>query len=296
MSQNWGIWVTVLVICNILGMVWLLKATAKQPKDELEKETTGHEWDGISELNTPMPRWWLWLFYSTIVLALVYLALYPGLGLFKGYLGWTQENQYEESLAQYKAKSEEYFKKYAEIPHDELAQDPQAMKTGRNIFLNNCAACHGSDARGAKGFPNLTDDDWLYGGEEADLVTTLTNGRSGVMPALGAAFTPEELESVVQFILSQTDRQTASEEVVAAGKAKFDVMCIACHGPDAKGNKFLGAPNLTDNIWLYGGEAADIKETLLKGRNGLMPEHKSKFSPAQIHLMAAYVKSLGQQN
>lgn len=295
MKPEWSNWIVILTVLNILGMYWLLKATAKQPKEELEKENTGHEWDGIVELNNPLPRWWLYLFYFTIVFAFGYLFMFPGLGDAKGYLGWTQEGRYEENLEAYKAKADEYYAQYAEMPHEELMQDTQAMKTGRSIFLNNCAACHGSDAGGAKGFPNLTDDDWLYGGEEENIVATLENGRQGMMPALGAGMTDEELESVVQFILSHTGRETASKEVVAAGKAKYDVMCVACHGADAKGSHFIGAPNLTDNIWLYGGEEADIRETLLNGRNGKMPAHKEILSPAQIHLMAAYVKSLGQQ-
>lgn len=292
MSQEWGIYVAVISLLNIIGMIWLLKVTAKQPKEEMEQETTGHEWDGITELNTPLPRWWLWLFYLTIVFALGYLAVFPGLGNMKGYFGWSQENQYAQERSAYDEKYAAFYDQYLEQSHEELAVNTKAMGTAKNMFLQYCAGCHGSDGGGAIGFPNLTDQDWLYGPDEASIKLTLVNGRNGMMPGFGAAFTEEDRNGLVAYVLNLSTKTKDDPALIAKGEAKFQMMCAACHGAEAQGNQFMGAPNLADTIWLYGGRPEDLHETLINGRAGVMPAHGDILSPAKIHLLAAYVKSL----
>jgi cytochrome c oxidase cbb3-type subunit 3 len=292
MSSFFSWWIIILTLGNIAGAYWLIRWTMKRrPGESAEGTTTGHSWDGLEEYNNPLPRWWLWLFYITLVFGVIYLILYPGLGSFAGTFGWTQDKQYDEEVAKADAKYGPLFAKYAELGIPETAAQPEALQMGKRIFLNYCAQCHGSDARGAPGFPNLADGDWLYGGSPEAIQTTILNGRSGVMPALGPALGKEGLDEVVEYVLSLSGR---SEDNAKAekGKARFQTLCVACHGPDGKGNQALGAPNLTDETWLYGGSRGAIAKTIAQGRNGVMPAQKDFLGKDKAHLAAAYVWSL----
>lgn len=319
MSSFWSAWITILTIACIVLCTVLLTWNLKNHVGVEEGKTTGHEFDGIEEINNPLPKWWTIMFYATIVWSVFYFAAYPGLGNFKGFLGWTSSNQGVKSLAESKAAIEaqktagtpsqldrEYMKadetfakefaKYTSRPIEELAYDTQALKVGQRLFLQNCAQCHGSDARGQRGFPNLTDNDWLYGGTVDKIKETLMYGRKAAMPAWGEALGEQGVKEMTAYVLSLSGRKVNDKDA-AAGKAKFG-MCAACHGADAKGslahNLPFGAPNLTDNTWLYGGSAGTIEQTLLKGRNGQMPAFKDTLGEDKIHVIAAYVYRLSR--
>jgi cytochrome c oxidase cbb3-type subunit 3 len=295
LNSFWNWFVIIITIASILGCWWLLIWTKGVGDDKKEGEAadTGHVWDdNIHELNTPLPRWWLWLFNLTIVFALVYLAFYPGLGNFAGKFGWTQENQYEQELAAAQARQDEVFSKFREMSPDALVANQEAREIGGRLFGNNCAMCHGSDGRGARGFPNLADDDWLYGGSFEAVMTTLENGRNGVMTPLGAVLGETGVNEAVAYV-QQLSGQTADPEMAAAGEKHFQTVCMACHGMDGKGNQMLGAPNLTDDIWLYGGSPADIRYTIINGRNGMMPAF-DQLSVDKRRLLSAYVLGLSQ--
>ncbi len=295
----WGIYVTVLTIASIAGCGLLLWSQAKVkitvPKDGKVVETTGHTWDeGLEELNNPMPRWWMWKFYITIVFGLVYLALYPGLGTFAGKLGWTSIGEYQQELAVADAEVGPMFEKYKATDLKAVAADPKAQAMGERLFLTYCAQCHGSDARGNKGYPNLTDGDWLYGGEPDVIKATLLKGRHGQMPPMGAAVGGEkEVENVAHYVLSLSN-STHDPIKAAFGKEKFGA-CAACHGADGKGNQAVGAPNLTDKTWLYGGSVATIMETIRNGRNNQMPAFDEFLGEGKVHVLAAYVWSLSNK-
>lgn len=294
MSTFWSIWISAIVLGTIFGCWWLLWATRKSQTTDTETErTTGHSFDGIEEYDNPLPKWWFYLFVGTCVFSLGYLVLYPGLGNFKGILGWTQHNQWEKEVQVAEAKYGEIYAQYGSTPIVELAQNEDAMKMGQRLFANNCAVCHGSAARGAVGFPNLTDDDWLYGGDPDTIVQTLTHGRQGAMPAKGMMpnMDSEQVDQVVNYVLSFSDR-ARDPEAAKAGEQVFMQACAACHGQDAKGMQAMGAPNLTDNTWLYGSTYDRIEETVLYGRQNQMPAQKGRLSEDQIHILGAYVYSL----
>ena len=292
MSSGWSIFVVVLTIANILGCFWLLRWTAK-PRHAGEKigggSDTGHTWDGdLREYNNPLPKWWLWLFYITIVFALVYLAVFPGLGNFAGLKGWSQASQYEQERAAVEARAAQLLAPFATMTVPELASNAQAMATANNLFQNNCAQCHGSDGGGARGFPNLTDGDWQWGGDPDTIVQTIAAGRMGVMPPWGEVLGEEGVEQVVAYV-QQLSGQQADATRAAAGETHFQTVCSACHGMDGKGNPLLGAPNLTDGTWLYGSDAASIREAVLKGRNNQMPAFEERLGEQRVRLLAAYV-------
>jgi cytochrome c oxidase cbb3-type subunit 3 len=295
MSDFWSGWIIILTLGNIFFCYWLIRWTAKpRPGESAVGETTGHQWDGLEEYNNPMPRWWLWMFYITIVFGLAYLTLYPGLGKFGGMLGWTEVTQYEAEVDKADAEFAPIFKQYASTPVTELANNPEAVSVGRRLFLNYCAVCHGSSAKGAPGFPNLSDKDWLYGGTPEAIKTSILNGRGGNMPPMGAAVGGEEgIDQVAAYVMSLSGREVDPAKA-EAGKAKF-VACAACHGMDGTGNQMLGAPNLTDNTWLYGGSPKAIQETIRNGRRGMMPAHKDFLGEDKSHLLATYVYSLSNQ-
>jgi cytochrome c oxidase cbb3-type subunit 3 len=289
----WNWWVIIISVGSILACWWLLHWTkGVSDRSEDEAGSTGHVWDDdITELNTPLPRWWLHLFNITIVFALVYLAMFPGLGNFKGFLGWTEIGQYEAEMAKATAAQESVFSRFRDMDGPALIADPEAREIGGRLFANNCAMCHGSDGRGAKGFPNLADDDWLYGNAFDTVMTSINNGRIGAMPPMGAALGEDGVTEVVAYV-QQLSGQTADPELAAAGQARFQMICMACHGMDGTGNQALGAPNLTDDIWLYGGNPADIKATINNGRNGNMPAHGNLLNEDRRRLLAAYVIGL----
>ena len=295
----WGPYVTVLTIVSIIGCGLLLWSQSKVkivvPKGG-KAETTGHSWDeGLEELNNPMPRWWMWMFYLTIVFGFAYLALYPGLGTFAGKLGWTSTGEYQKELAAADAEVGPMFAKYQATDLKAVAADPKAQAMGERLFLTYCAQCHGSDARGNKGYPNLTDGDWLYGGEPDVVKTTIMKGRHGQMPPMGAAVGGEkEIENVAHYVLSLSN-STHDPIKAAFGKEKFGA-CAACHGADGKGNPAVGAPNLTDKTWLYGGSVATIMETIRNGRNNQMPAFEEFLGEGKVHLLAAYVWSLSNKS
>jgi cytochrome c oxidase cbb3-type subunit 3 len=293
MSNGWSWWVIVLVTVNIAGCVWLLVAnrTAKLEEDEKD-DSTGHSFDGIEELNNPLPAWWTWLFVGTIVFAIGYLILYPGMGNFPGTLGWTSTGEYQQEIDAAQAKYGPIFAAYMEKPIPELIDDTRAIEIGSRLFANNCAQCHGSDARGGPGFPNLTDDDWLYGNSPELVVTTITGGRNGTMPPFGPVIGSEEgIARVAQYVLSLSGREHDAE-MAAAGAQTFMTICFACHGPDGKGNQMIGSPNLTDDIWLHGGRVSDIENRARNGIMSKMPAHGDILGDEKIHLVAAYVLSL----
>ena len=292
-SGFWSSYITIIALVSVIACGVFLKAMSTRKLAAGEKPgTTGHTWDeDLAEYNNPMPAWWMWLFYITIVFALGYLAYYPGLGSYKGAGGWSSQGQYDKEQADAEATYGPIFNKFLKEDLKAVAANPEAHQMGERLFLTYCSQCHGSDARGAKGFPNLTDNDWLYGGEPETIKTTITNGRNGVMPPMGAAIGGEQgVKEVANFVLSLSG-SPHDAQLAAAGKDKF-VVCAACHGPEGKGNPALGAPNLTDKTWLYGGSLATIMETITKGRNGQMPAQKDNLSEAKIHLLAAYVYSL----
>ncbi len=287
---NW--WVVVITLVNIFACYWLIKWTMKsRPDESAAGESTGHQWDGLEELNNPLPKWWLWLFYFTIIFSLVYLVIFPGLGNFKGYLGWTSHNQYDAEVVDSDAKYGPIFAKFAATPIPELAKDPKAVKAGERLFSSYCSQCHGSDAKGTKGFPNLTDNDWLYGGEPETIKTSILGGRNGVMPAFGPALGEKGVEDVAAYVQSLSGRNVDAASA-AAGKEKFQVMCVACHQADAKGSHLVGAPNLTDTTWLHGGTASTIKKTITGGRMSTMPAHKTFLGEDKVHLLAGFIYSL----
>ncbi|MDX1456107.1 MAG: cytochrome-c oxidase, cbb3-type subunit III [Marinobacter sp.] len=294
MSTFWSIWISAIVLGTIFGCWWLLWATRKgQTTDTETDRTTGHSFDGIEEYDNPLPKWWFYLFIATCVFSLGYLALYPGLGNFKGLLGWTQYNQWEQEVQVAEAKYGEIYAQYGDTPIVELAQDEDAMKMGQRLFANNCAVCHGSAGRGSVGFPNLTDEDWLYGGEPDTILHTITQGRQGAMPAKGMmpSMNADQVDQVVNYVLSLSDR-AEDAEAAKAGEQIFAQACAACHGQDAKGTQAMGAPNLTDGTWLYGSTYDQIKETVMYGRQNQMPAQAGRLSEDQIHILAAYVYSL----
>jgi len=299
-SGFWGIAILLISVVSVLGCAVLLKAQSVVRRTEGQVETTGHVWDeDLSEYNNPLPRWWAWLFYLTVIFGLAYLALYPGTGLYGGLFGWTQTEAYEQEKAAAEAVYAPLYDRYLKMDLPAVAADPQARSMGLRVFLNNCAQCHGSDAGGAKGFPSLRDDDWLYGGEPNQIKASITEGRDGVMPALGPALGEPGVKNVVQYVRALSG-QKHDAAAAAAGKEVFATFCAACHGADGKGMTAVGAPNLTDNIWLYGGSEQTITETLMQGRGGnslvpgqtRMPAHKELLSEGKIHLVAAYVWSL----
>lgn len=293
LNSFWNWWVIIISVGSILACWWLLhwtKGVSDRSGDEAG--STGHVWDeDIRELNTPLPRWWLYLFNITIVFAFLYLAIFPGLGNFSGFLGWTQVGQYDAEMASATAAQESVFLRFRDMDGPALMADQEAREIGGRLFANNCAMCHASDGRGAKGFPNLADDDWLYGNSFDTVMASITNGRMGAMPPMGAALGEDGVREVVAHV-QQLSGQTADPEMAAAGQARFQMICMACHGMDGTGNQALGAPNLTDEIWLYGGNPADIEATVLNGRNGNMPAHGNIINEDRRRLLAAYVIGL----
>jgi cytochrome c oxidase cbb3-type subunit 3 len=290
----WNIYIIILTVLGVAGCAILLytQSSARLEPGQKTDGTTGHIWDeDLSELNTPMPRWWMWLFYITIVFGVAYLALYPGLGNFAGKLGWKSSGQYREELAKAEADYGPQFNRYLQQDLKAVAADPKAHAMGERLFLTYCAQCHGSDARGNKGFPNLTDKDWLYGGTPETIKQTILHGRNGVMPSMAAALgSDQEVENVAHYVMSLSG-STADPIKAVFGKAKFGA-CMACHQADAHGNQAIGAPNLTDKVWLYGGSAETIMETIRKGRNNTMPAFDDFLGEGKVHVLAAYVWSL----
>ncbi len=295
-SSFWPMFITVIALGGILGCALLLWLSSKiKVASSRDDNTSGHVWDeNIREMNNPLPRWWVWMFILTIVFSLFYLVAYPGLGSYAGKLGWTEVNQYEKEVATANKALEPLYARFVAMKAEDLASDKEARAIGERLFMNNCAQCHGSDAKGSRGFPNLTDNDWLYGGSPEKILETITGGRIGMMPPMAAAIgTEEDVKNVANYVLSLSG---GSHDAARAGlgKDKFTV-CAACHGADGKGNQDIGAPNLSDKIWLHGaGEAAIIKR-VNEGKTNQMPAWEEKFTPAQLQVLAAYVWGLSNK-
>jgi cytochrome c oxidase cbb3-type subunit III len=291
-NNFWSIFVAAATVISIVACLLLLWFSGKAKAMTAHDNTTGHVWDGdLREMNNPLPRWWVGLFVLTLLFAGAYLALYPGLGDFAGKAGWTSRGQLEAEIQKGNAEVAPLYAKFAALPVEEVAKDPQAHAIGERLFMNNCAQCHGSDAHGGKSFPNLTDTDWLHGGTPEKIAETLTQGRVGQMPPMAAAVgTGDDVKNVAQYVLSLSGSPHDSVRA-ALGKSKF-AACAACHGNDGKGNQTLGAPNLTDDIWLHGYGENAIIAMVNNGKTNQMPAQASKLTPAQIHVLAAYVWGL----
>jgi cytochrome c oxidase cbb3-type subunit 3 len=291
-SGFWDVYVALISLVSIIACAVFLKM--QSVRKAVEADTTGHVWDeNLQEYNNPMPRWWAWLFYLTVFFSLGYLALYPGLGSYKGTLGWTQIGQLAEENKVADARFGPLYAKFAAQPAEALAKNAEALAIGEKLFLNNCASCHASDGGGSRHFPSLTDKDWLWGGTPEAIKTSITEGRTGVMPPFGPTLGAEGAKDVAHYVLSLSG--SAHDSIrKARGEPLFKNTCVACHGADGKGNPALGAPNLTDAIWLHGSGEASILEQITKGRQNQMPAHKDILSPEKIHLLTAYVYSLSQ--
>ena len=295
-SSFWDYYIAIVTVVSILACGVLLVMQSKRRVSagtaESHDQTTGHTWDeDLGEYNNPLPRWWMWLFWITIVFGLVYLVLYPGLGSYAGILKWTQVGQLKEETARHDEKFGPIFERYAKTDVLELAKDPAALAIGQKLFLNNCAQCHASDGAGSTGFPNLTDVAWLWGGTPAAIQTTIAEGRLGIMPPWGPVLGEQGVKDAAQYVMSLSGL-THDSIRAARGKEIFAKTCVACHGPEGKGNTAMGAPDLTDKDWLHGSAESQIIETISKGRTDKMPAHKDILSPAKIHLLTAYVYSL----
>jgi cytochrome c oxidase cbb3-type subunit 3 len=290
MSSFWSWWIIILTSVSIFLVLWLLLANRTGAPADPE-QTTGHAADGIEEYDNPLPYWWFLMFLFTIIFSIGYLIAYPGMGNFKGLLNWTQVGQWERSVEQAEERFGALRFKYLAMPVEEVAEDRQARKMGQRMFANNCAQCHGADARGSSGFPNLSDKDWIWGGTPDNIKTSITNGRMAAMPAWGPMLGDEGVRNTAAYVMSLSGRDVDAEQA-AAGKAKFDMICAACHGTDGTGNPMLGAPNLANGIWLYGGDAEQVMDSIRAGRNGVMPAHTDKLSEDKIHLITAYIYSL----
>lgn len=291
-SDFWSVFIAVVTVVSIVGCAGFL--WSQSIRRQAKVETTGHTWDeDLAEWNNALPRWWSWLFYLTIVFSLAYLVLYPGLGSWKGTLGWTQVGQLKEESQAAEKTFGPIYEKYAAMDAETLVKSPEALAIGQKLFLNNCAQCHASDGGGSRGFPNLTDMEWLWGGTPEAIKTSITEGRMGMMPAWGEALGGEKIKDVANYVRSLSGL-THDSIRAARGREPFVANCSACHGAQGKGNPAMGAPDLTDKVWLHGSSEESIIQTITKGRVDQMPAHKDKLTPPQIHLLTAYVYALSR--
>jgi cytochrome c oxidase cbb3-type subunit 3 len=327
MTTFWNWYVTILSLGTIFALTWLIFGTRKGQRQETTEETLGHAFDGIEEYDNPLPKWWFMLFVGTIIFALGYLALYPGLGNWKGLLpgfdyvdneaktpfaasvqiadgetrntGWTGVHQYEKEMAKADAQYGPLFAKFAAMPIEEVAKDEQALKMGGRLFASNCSVCHGSDAKGSYGFPNLSDNEWRWGGSTADIKTTIMGGRHGMMPPQGATIGEDGVRNVAAYVLTELGGRKlpeGTEADVAKGKEIFGTVCFACHGPEGKGTPMMGAPNLTNpSAFIYGSSYAQLQQTIRYGRSNAMPAQETFLGNDKVHLLAAYVYSLSHK-
>ena len=302
LSTFWQVWIMAIVFGSMIGCGILIIYSMRGHRKEETTQTTGHSYDGIEEYDNPLPRWWVWMFWGTIVFGFGYVGLY-GLGNFNGLLTvkvdgedvtWTSTNQWAAEVQAYDAKLAPLFDGYLATPVAELAKNEEALQTGQRLFKSNCSVCHGTSAMGAMGFPNLTDDDWLYGGSPEKIKETLLYGRQGAMPAWQAVLGDEGIANMTQYVRSLSGLKHDADMAAKAAPA-YTQNCVVCHGSDGKGNQLVGAPNLTDDIWLYGGSTQQIQFTLRNGRAGKMPAQKDILGEDKVHVLAAYIYSLSQK-
>ena len=292
-SGFWPWFIAVATIVSFVGILWLVRwMSGGGPPPGGTPQTMGHVWDeDLAELNNPLPRWWLHLFYITLVFGAVYLVLYPGLGAWAGLLGWEDTRAWEQEMAAAEARYGPVYDRYHGIPIATLVNDPEAVRIGERLFSTYCTTCHGSDARGVRGFPNLRDADWLYGGTPDDIEKTILDGRRGVMPPWSAILGDDGVFDVTEYVRGLSGREVDSV-VAGRGRQLYDRNCAVCHGADGHGNQTLGAPNLADNIWLHGGTQKRIRETIANGRTSVMPSHREFLGESKTHLLATYVFGL----
>jgi cytochrome c oxidase cbb3-type subunit 3 len=299
MPAFWNWFIAIGTIAFTIANVWLIMWSAKQgPQNVADDDVVGHVWDGdIEERNYPAPKWWLYLYYMTIVWAVGYMIAYPslGVGAYQGALGWSQLGQYEAEMQAAAEKYEPIYERFAAMDFAQLQQNPDALQLGKSLFASYCTTCHGSDARGATGYPNLADNDWLWGDSETHLTTTISNGRSGVMPVLAPALGGEAgINNMTSYVRSLSGLADENADALSA-KPMFLALCSACHNADGSGNQLFGAPNLTDDIWLYGSSEQAVRATITEGRSGVMPPHGELLGAGRTKILAAYVASLSQQ-
>lgn len=294
MSNAWSWYLIIGTLASLVACFWIVAYANRQraSKEEIA-ESESHVWDeDIRELNNPLPMWWFWLFIGTVVWSALYLVYYPGLGGFEGVGEWSQEQQYEAEVAAAEAEYAPMFAAFAEQDFADLTKDPAALNIGASLYANYCSQCHGSTAMGARGFPNLTDDIWLWGGSPEQIEKSINAGRIGVMPALGAALGDDEaISELVSYVQAMPD----GLDQTSPAHSKYMTLCVACHGPTGAGNPLLGAPSLIDNDWLYGSSPQEIRRTLVEGRNGVMPAHNALIGPDRARILAAYVYSLSNE-
>ena len=296
-NAGWSYFIAIVTAIGIVWCLWLLFSQRKTKvtlKADGSVSDTGHEWDGLRELNNPLPRWWMWMFFLSCVFAIIYLVLYPGMGAYEGKLGYTTQKEHDASVQKANAEIKPLYEKYMGMKIEQVAADPQAREIGQRLFLNHCSQCHGSDAGGGKGYPNLTDKDWLYGGEPETIRATLQKGRAGVMPSFKASLDAGQIVDVANYVRSLSGL-AADQIKVGRGETVFKNNCVGCHGGNGAGSTAVGAPNLTDKVWLYGSSEATIVETVTKGRGGKMPAHEQILTPEKIQLLTAYVWGLSNK-
>jgi cytochrome c oxidase cbb3-type subunit III len=292
MSSFWSAWIIIITLGTIAFCVWILLANRKGEKQPgTDVHTTGHVYDGIEEYDNPLPNWWFKGFMLTVVFALGYLVLYPGLGSYKGALDWSPEAAWQEEIQAADERYADLYAGYASQTIEALQDNEQALLSGQRIFANNCAVCHGSAGTGAYGFPNLTDNDWLYGGDGETIKTTIIGGRNGAMPAWLPIIGEKNVNAVAEHVMKLSGREV-NEDIAKQGVKVFNTYCAACHAADGSGNQMLGAPNLTDNVWLYGGSPELIRHSIRNGRAGNMPAQNLLLGNDKVHLVSAYVYSL----
>jgi len=293
-NSFWGYYIAIIAVGGIIWCLWLLFSQRKWliNKNPGVVEDTGHVWDGdLRELNNPVPRWWTYMYMMMCVVGLGYLVLYPGLGAYQGILGYTTAIEVKDDQTKLNEEVKPVYARFAAMSIPEIAADPDARVIGQRLFLNNCAQCHGSDARGAISFPNLAQGDSMYGRTPEALQTSIAKGRNGVMPPMSATVNPKIAGEIAQYVRSMSG--LAHDQIrVIPGKREYLNNCAACHGADGKGNKALGSPNLTDDVWLYGSAEASIVQTILNGRNNRMPAQEHVLTPEQIRLLTAWVWGL----
>ena len=293
MSTFWHWWIVLLTIACLVLVIWILFATRHAQRKDHTEQTTGHDHDGIEEYDNPVPHWWFLLFIITLAFTMGYLILYPGLGYWTGLFGWSSAGELERTQLKHERRYAPEFARYGATPVEELLRNPRALRMGQRIYLNNCAVCHGTDAGGSFGFPSLSDDNWLYGGTADAIKTTVLQGRQGVMPAWEVILGEQGVRQVASYTRELSGIHSgASPNDLTVGETLFNNNCAVCHGADGKGNQTLGAPNLTNNIWLYGSTQRQVEYTIRRGRNGVMPAWQDILGEDKVHLVTAYVYSL----
>lgn len=298
MSSFWSIWVIAIFAITVAGVCWVLFANRRieldEPLKDDEPRKTGHVSDGIEEYDNPLPAWWFNMFVITVVFGVVYVLLYPGLGNFPGFLGWTSTGQWQQQEAEADQRFTQLAARFEDLTIEELSLHPEAVKIGARLFGNNCAVCHGSDGGGAYGFPDLTDKGWLYGGSPEAIETSIRNGRRGAMPAWSGVIDDEQINQVTEYLFKLSGRDHVAGEA-AAGEKVYATYCAACHGADGGGNQALGAPDLSDAVWLYGRSPELIKASIRSGRQGVMPAQGEMLHAGKIRFLTAYVYGLSRQ-